>query len=1091
MLAAQTIAATGTLYNYATASSVGVVNLGAHHVGDAISGAVSITNIGAVDAFTEELDVSLGGASTGAFANGSIAKLAPGYTNSLNLSVGLNSTTEGSHSGTATLTLASDGAYVDGLAKTTLAAQTVTIAASVYNYAAPIESATTLDFGAMRIGGATATRTLTISNGTSADAFRENLGYALGSAPSGFALTTNSSGTLVAGAAGASVTFSAGATAGNFNSTDTLTLTSLGAGTSGLANTALGTQAITLKAKEYAAAVAKIQFATVDFGVEHVGDLVTIGDGISNIGTGALVDSLIGGVGTISSSQFTSVGNLGTGVVPGPTSAAIGFQLKTNATGVFTATASLALSSHDADLADVGVAAGPITLIGTVDNYATAALEEVSGGGVFSQVGNAYTLDLGTVAAGGTAPTVHLGALNAAAGLADVLSGSFVISGSGAFINSGTAAFGGLGAGQADTAPTVSLSTTNTGTFTETITLTGTGSNASGYSGTLAPEVLTVIGTVVSSARDLVWTGAAGTDFGNAGNWDDTTFGLDPAAFGPAAIDAVAFNGIGGGITGAGTVASLSIDGGGAWHVASGATLSATGSAVVGASQSGVLLIDEASRVNDGGGAVIAAAAGSGGSSANVTGANSLWQIAGALIVGNAASGSLNISSGGAVSAASLDAAAQSTGNGIIAVTGTASSLTLTGSLTLGDQSAGELSILGGATVSAGSLTVGNLNAASSGNVDVEGAGSILQIGSTGVLNVGVSGGGSGVLTIGQGSTLQFSGGIVEAGRASVNNNGGVIDPDFIEFTTASNAGLGENDYSLYVGNIGAVQVTSGTGTWNTPMLLTGTSVADADNNINNNGDVGEWQLSNSGTLIVNANTVDAGQAIVFEDATDTLVIGQVVNGGSAGISGVTPTIAAGAENLLAAGGFAATIWGYQSGDKVLFDNLAVVSDSIVGGNTLDLFGSGNAFLGSLTFLTKAGNHALGSTAMNAAAAQIACFAAGTRIRTARGEVAVEDLRTGDLAVTALDGSAAAVVWIGHRTVDCRRHPQPASVWPVRIAAGAFGRGLPRRALTLVAGSRGVCERGAGAGEAAGERDDDPAGEGGTGDVLPRGAAAA
>ena len=228
-----------------------------------------------------------------------------------------------------------------------------------------------------------------------------------------------------------------------------------------------------------------------------------------------------------------------------------------------------------------------------------------------------------------------------------------------------------------------------------------------------------------------------------------------------------------------------------------------------------------------------------------------------------------------------------------------------------------------------------------------------------------------------------------------MNNNGSVIDPDFIEFTTASNAGLGENDYSLYVGNIGAVQVTSGTGTWITPMLLTGTSVADADNNINNNGDVGEWQLSNSGTLIFNANTVDAGQAIVFEDATDTLVIGQLVNGGSAGISGVTPTIAAGAENLLAAGGFAATIWGYQSGDKMLFDNLAVMSDSIVGGNTLDLFGSGSTFLGSLTFLTKAGNHALGSTAMNAAAAQIACFAAGTRIRTARGEVRVEALRDG------------------------------------------------------------------------------------------------
>ncbi|HEY1931691.1 MAG TPA: Hint domain-containing protein, partial [Acetobacteraceae bacterium] len=104
---------------------------------------------------------------------------------------------------------------------------------------------------------------------------------------------------------------------------------------------------------------------------------------------------------------------------------------------------------------------------------------------------------------------------------------------------------------------------------------------------------------------------------------------------------------------------------------------------------------------------------------------------------------------------------------------------------------------------------------------------------------------------------------------------------------------------------------------------------------------------------------------------------------------------------------------------------------------------------GSLVFLTKAGNHALGSTAMQAAAAQIACFAAGTRIRTARGEVRVEELREGDVAVTAIDGSEAPVVWIGHRAVDCARHPDPQSVWPVRIKAGAFGRGLPKRALTL------------------------------------------
>ena len=100
--------------------------------------------------------------------------------------------------------------------------------------------------------------------------------------------------------------------------------------------------------------------------------------------------------------------------------------------------------------------------------------------------------------------------------------------------------------------------------------------------------------------------------------------------------------------------------------------------------------------------------------------------------------------------------------------------------------------------------------------------------------------------------------------------------------------------------------------------------------------------MSNGGTLVFNANTVDAGQAIVFEDATDTLVIGQQVDGGAAGVSGQTPTVLGGAENLLQAGGFQAEIWGYQAGDQILFDNLAVTSDQIVNGNTLELLGAGD-----------------------------------------------------------------------------------------------------------------------------------------------------
>ena len=79
----------------------------------------------------------------------------------------------------------------------------------------------------------------------------------------------------------------------------------------------------------------------------------------------------------------------------------------------------------------------------------------------------------------------------------------------------------------------------------------------------------------------------------------------------------------------------------------------------------------------------------------------------------------------------------------------------------------------------------------------------------------------------------------------------------------------------------------------------------------------------------------------------------------------------------------------------------------------------------------------------------LACFHVGTRIRTSRGDVPVEHLRTGDTVEVCLGEAPAPIVWIGHRTVDCTRHPDPRQVWPVRIEAGAFGPGLPRRDLFL------------------------------------------
>ena len=81
--------------------------------------------------------------------------------------------------------------------------------------------------------------------------------------------------------------------------------------------------------------------------------------------------------------------------------------------------------------------------------------------------------------------------------------------------------------------------------------------------------------------------------------------------------------------------------------------------------------------------------------------------------------------------------------------------------------------------------------------------------------------------------------------------------------------------------------------------------------------------------------------------------------------------------------------------------------------------------------------------------ASAACFVAGTRIATERGMQAVETLRAGDRVRTVLDGRLRPIIWLGHRQVDCRHHPNPTQVWPIRILAGVFGSGRPFRDLLL------------------------------------------
>lgn len=78
------------------------------------------------------------------------------------------------------------------------------------------------------------------------------------------------------------------------------------------------------------------------------------------------------------------------------------------------------------------------------------------------------------------------------------------------------------------------------------------------------------------------------------------------------------------------------------------------------------------------------------------------------------------------------------------------------------------------------------------------------------------------------------------------------------------------------------------------------------------------------------------------------------------------------------------------------------------------------------------------------------CFAAGTLIRTTRGDRAIESLRPGDRIIVEDEAQPAVLRWIGARAVDLTEPtPDPDKLRPVRIMAGALGNGLPKRDLLV------------------------------------------
>jgi hypothetical protein len=143
-------------------------------------------------------------------------------------------------------------------------------------------------------------------------------------------------------------------------------------------------------------------------------------------------------------------------------------------------------------------------------------------------------------------------------------------------------------------------------------------------------------------------------------------------------------------------------------------------------------------------------------------------------------------------------------------------------------------------------------------------------------------------------------------------------------------------------------------------------------------------------------------------------------------------------------------------GNEVVTYN-AVVSGSIDGtftvGDTITINGSFSVeFVGHVSggivvqrdgdfFLYANAEKLVGSTFQVSVTPFPVCFLEGTRIATPDGLRAVETLSIGDLVATA-DGVTRPVRWIGRQTIVAL-FADPLHAYPIRIASGALGEGLP------------------------------------------------
>ena len=175
------------------------------------------------------------------------------------------------------------------------------------------------------------------------------------------------------------------------------------------------------------------------------------------------------------------------------------------------------------------------------------------------------------------------------------------------------------------------------------------------------------------------------------------------------------------------------------------------------------------------------------------------------------------------------------------------------------------------------------------------------------------------------------------------------------------------------------------------------------------------------------------------------------------GEGGGTLNLAASSANIALLSG--ATINGFGAGDEIIVSSngtLATITgvtyNSLLDTSTIS-FGNGDTLIlnGQYTDQEDGEGTYLSTQSVsggNGTELVVACFAKGTAIQAADGEVSVEKLQIGDL-VRTVSGDLKPVVWIGYRSYSSRFAGVNPNVIPVTFKRGSLGGGLPVCDLTV------------------------------------------